>query len=72
MIFILLYIIPIVIILFICYIDMKKGESVEEYCIRNNVDGFLLTLLLIPFVNIIVSSIIIATVTINKIKHLRK
>lgn len=72
MIFVLLYIIPIIITLFICYIDMKKGESVEEYCIRNNTDGFLLTLLLIPFENIIVSSVIIVTVTIDKIKHLRK
>lgn len=72
MILVLLYIIPIIITLFVFYIDMKKGESVEEYCIENSIDGFLLTLLLIPFGNIIVSIVIIVSVTIDKIKHLRK
>ena len=51
---------------------MKKGESIEEYCIKNNIDEFLLILLLIPFGNIITSTVIIVRITIDKIKHLRK
>lgn len=67
MIFILLlYIIPIIITIIRCYIDMKKGKSIEEY-----IGEILLILLLIPYVNIIIVTVIIVAIIFDKIKHLK-
>lgn len=55
MIFLLIYFIPIAIIFIICYFDMNKGETVEEYLKRTDKEyiGSILTFL--PIVNIFIS-----------------
>lgn len=80
--FLLVYFIPIVIIFIICYIDMNKGETVEEYLRRLDAEiGVILTF--IPVVNIFVLIMLvillifgmfsmIADFMIDKIKNIRK
>jgi hypothetical protein len=79
----LLYFIPIAIIFAICYIDMDKGESVEEYIKRMDADHLGSILTFIPVVNIFMSIMVmflfvvgiffmIAEFIIDKIKNIRK
>lgn len=51
----LLYFIPIAIIFAICYIDMDKGETVEEYLKRSDAEHLGSVLTFIPVVNIFMS-----------------
>lgn len=79
----LLYFVPIAIIFTICYIDMDKGETVEEYIKRSDVDHLACVLTFIPVVNIFMSIMVmfffvvgiffmIAEFIIDKIKHIKK
>lgn len=79
----LLYFIPIAIIFTICYIDMDKGETVEEYIKRSDADHLGCVLTFIPVVNIFMSIMVmfffvvgiffmIAEFIIDKIKNIRK
>jgi hypothetical protein len=78
-----MYFIPIAIIFAICYIDMDKGESVEEYIKRMDADHLGSILTFIPVVNIFMSIMVmfffvvgiffmIAEFIIDKIKNIRK
>lgn len=80
--FLLLYFIPIAIIFTVTYIDMNKGESVEEYLNRNDIELFCV-LTFLPIVNILVSIMfiflfifgifsMITDFIIDKIKNIRK
>ena len=82
MMFLLLYFIPIAIIFTVTYIDMNKGESVEEYLNRNDIELFCV-LTFLPIVNILVSIMfiflfifgifsMITDFIIDKIKNIRK
>lgn len=79
----LLYFIPIAIIVAICYIDMNKGETVEEYIKRSDSDHLGIILTFIPVVNILVLITLIfllifdifsmiADFIIDKIKNIKK
>lgn len=79
----LLYFIPIAIIFIICYFDMNKGESVEEYIKRMDAEYTTLILIFLPVVNILISFTLVFLVIFgifsmitefifNKIKNIRK
>lgn len=79
----LLYFIPIAIIAAICYIDMNKGESVEEYIRRSDADHLGCILTFMPVVNILMLIVImfffvvgifimVNDFILDKIKNIRK
>ena len=81
----LLYFIPIAIIFIICYIDMDKGETVEEYLksFDKEIAGLVCILTFLPVVNIFTSIMfmfffifgifhMITNFIIDKIKHIKK
>ena len=79
----LLYFIPIAIIFIICYIDMNKGESVEEYLKRSDADQLEIILTFMPVVNILMLCVImfffvvgifimVNDFILDKIKNIRK
>lgn len=78
-----LYFVPIAIIFIISYFDMNKGESVEEYIKRMDVEYATIILTFLPVVNILISFTLvflvifgifsmIAEFIFNKIKNIRK
>lgn len=78
----LLYFIPIAIMFIICYIDMNKGETVEEYLKRTDTEIVCIATFL-PVVNILISIMYIFLVIfgifsmiigfiIDKIKNIKK
>lgn len=50
---ILLYIIPLVLCVLFDYLCMRKGESIEEYVYRADLDGFDIIMYFTPIANII-------------------
>ena len=81
----LLYFIPIAIIFIICYIDMNKGETVEEYLKSFDEEIVVLVRILtfLPVVNIFISImfmfififgifLMIIDFIFDKIKHIKK
>ena len=55
----LLYFIPIIIIFICCYLDMDKGETVEEYLKKYDSKNIGITLTFLPIVNILISIVFI-------------
>lgn len=79
----LLYFIPIAIIIAVCYIDMNKGETVEEYIERSDADHLGCILTFMPVINILTLIVIMfffvvgifimgSEFIIDKIKNIRK
>lgn len=56
--FLLLYFIPITIIFICCYLDMDKGETVEEYFKKYDSENIKM-LIFLPIVNILISIVFI-------------
>lgn len=71
--FLSVWLIPILIIGICMYIDMEKGQSIEEYIKENKTsDSEWFPLILIPIVNCFITVCCIVTIIYNKIKHFRK
>ena len=69
------WLIPILIIGICIYIDMEKGQSIEEYIKENKISDpecFLPLLILIPIVNCFMVVCFIVSIIYDKIKHFRK
>lgn len=69
----LLYFVPIIIMFILCYLNMEKGQTFEEY-INYEYDGyteFLITTF-VPVFNIISVLYMILIFIYNKIKYLKK
>ena len=74
--YILLYIIPVVIILYGGYLSMHKGETLEHYLNRRDLDDVFWVLSLFPAFNWIMAIFVIFDVVFkavwNKIKYWKK
>lgn len=69
------WLIPILIIGICIYIDMEKGQSIEEYIKENKISDpeyFIALLILIPIVNCFMAVCFIVSIIYDKIKHFRK
>lgn len=69
--FILLYIFTIVLIAVLVYIDMEKGETLEEYANESDFDE-LSIFLVIPVLNSFMAICFTLHVIYNKLKYFRK
>ena len=69
---ILVYLIPIGIIGWYVYSDMRKGETIEEYYNRAHLDDLIIFMVLFPIVNIALSFIVLKELIWSKIKDLKK
>lgn len=68
--FLSVWLIPILIIAIATYIDMEKGQSLEEY--MDDVDCPSPLLIIVPIVNWFTALCLIIVTIYNKIKHFRK
>lgn len=66
------YLIPLGIIGWYLYSDMKKGETIEEYYNRAHFDSVFIILIFFPVVNIVVSFIALVEIIWIKIKDIKK
>ena len=66
------YLIPLGIIGWYMYIDMRKGETIEEYYNRVHFDSVLIILIFVPVVNIVTSFIVLVEIIWIKIKDIKK
>lgn len=67
------WLIPILIIGICMYIDMEKGQSIEEYIKENEISApECVLLILIPIVNCFTTVCCIVSIIYDKIKHFRK
>lgn len=68
-----IWLIPILIIGICIYIDMEKGQSIEEYIKENSGNDPLdILLILFPIVNCFMAVCFIVSIMYDKIKHFRK
>lgn len=68
-----IWLIPILIIGICMYIDMEKGQSIEEYIKENEISApESVLLILIPMVNCFMAVCCVVTIIYDKIKHFRK
>lgn len=67
-----LYLIPLGILLWFVYSDMRKGETVEEYFKRRDYDEFLIFLALMPLFNIVLVLVALIYLAWMKIKDIKK
>ena len=67
-----LYLIPLGILLWFVYSDMRKGETVEEYFKRRNYGESIIFLALMPLFNIVLVSIALIYLAWMKIKNIKK
>ena len=70
MIWLLLYIIPILLVTISVYLDMEKGETVGDY-LRNE-DKAVYIFTFVPVINIIVAFFAIAAIVYSLTKNIRK
>jgi hypothetical protein len=71
--FLSVWLIPILIMGIYMYIDMEKGQSIEEYTKENSVnDPLFILVILLPIANCLAAICLIFTAIYNKIKHFRK
>lgn len=66
------YLIPLGIIGWYLYSDMKKGETIEEYYNRAHLDGLFVFMILFPIINIVMSLIALVEIIWIKIKNIKK
>lgn len=67
-----LYLVPLGILLWFVYWDMRKGETVEEYFKRRDHGESIVFLALMPAFNIVLAVIALIYVTWIKIKDIKK
>jgi C4-dicarboxylate transporter len=67
-----LYLIPLGILLWFVYWDMRKGETVEEYFKRRDHGESIVFLALMPFFNIVLAVIALMYIAWMKIKDIKK
>lgn len=67
-----LYLIPLGILLWFVYSDMRKGETIEEYFKRRDYEGTIIFLVLMPLFNIVLVGIALIHITWMKIKDIKK
>lgn len=74
MIYLIIWSIPIFLIPLLVYLDMEKGQSLEDYVQNKFGDEviFLAFFVIVPFINIIVASLLALATLYGKLKHLRK
>lgn len=74
MIYLIIWLTPIFLTLLLVYLDMEKGQSLEDYVLYKFEDAvvFLAFLVLVPFVNIIMMLLLALATLYGKIKHLKK
>lgn len=69
-IFLMVWLIPILIIGICMYIDMEKGQSIEEYL--NDADCLIPIAIIAPIINLFMALSLILVTIYDKIKHFRK
>ena len=67
-----LFLIPLGILLWFMYSDMRKGETIEEYFKRRNYGAAIIFLALVPLFNIALALIVLTYMTWMKIKDIKK
>lgn len=74
MIFLIIWLVPILLTPLLVYLDMEKGQSLEDYVRYECEDAvvFFAFLVLIPFINIIMVLFLALGTLYGKLKHLRK
>ena len=70
--FLIVWLIPILIIVIAAYIDMEKGQSIEEYVKEQDIDAPAIILIILPVINCAGAFCLTLFVIYNKIKHFRK
>ena len=68
----LFYIIPVMIIFYGIYADMKKEETFEHYCSRQDIDDVFWVIVLFPVFNWITVIIAVVQTICDKIKRCKK
>lgn len=66
------WLIPILIIGICMYIDMEKGQSIEEYIKEQDIDSAAVIIIIAPVINCVTAFCCTILVIYNKIKHFRK
>lgn len=69
--FILCYVIPITIVIMAIYVDMKEGQTVEDYLDREDKEWFAL-IIFVPVVNIITAFVGLCLIFYNLVKDFKK
>lgn len=74
MIYLIIWLTPIFLTPLLVYLDMKKGQSLEDYVSYNFGDAIIILapLVLAPFINIIMMLLLALGTLYGKIKHLKK
>lgn len=67
-----LYLIPLGILLWFTYSDMRKGETVEEYFKRRNYGESTIFMALLPLFNILLALVVLIYMFWLKIKDIKK
>ena len=70
MIWLLLYIIPILLVIISVYLDMEKGQTVQDYLKYEDKSIYIITF--VPIINIIVAFFAMATIVYSLTKNIRK
>ena len=70
MIWLLLYIIPILLVVISVYLDMEKGQTVQDYL--KYVDTSIYIIMFVPIINIIIAFFAIAAIVYSLTKNIRK
>lgn len=67
-----LYLIPLCLLIWFVYVDMRKGETVEEYFKRRDHGESIIFLALMPLFNIVLVFVALIYLAWMKIKDLKK
>lgn len=67
-----LYLVPLGILLWFAYSDMRKGETIEEYFKRRDYGEAIIFLALMPAFNIVLAIVALIYVTWINIKNIKK
>lgn len=70
MIWLLLYIIPILLVIISVYLDMKKGQTVQDYLKYEDKSIYIITF--VPIINIIVTFFAIFSIVYSLTKNIKK
>jgi hypothetical protein len=69
--FILLYVLPIIIIAMAVYVDMEKGQTVEDYLSKDDKEWYAL-IMFVPGINIVTAFIGLCLIFYNLVKDFKK
>lgn len=70
MIWLLLYIIPILLVIISVYLDMKKGQTVQDYLKYEDKSIYIITF--VPIINIIISFFAVFAIVYSLTKNIKK